>query len=175
MLVNNEQPLNALLPIDDKVRGNSIDVVTIENSAFYGCSSLTSVTIPDSVTSIGDYAFQKCSGLTSVTIGNSVISIGYDAFRGCSGLASVTIGNSITSIGSQAFFDCTDLKSVYCKAAVPPGLSTNGSSNNYVFYYYTGYSYSSIGCKIYVPKESVEAYKAKTGWSGYSIIGYDFE
>ena len=71
-----------------------------------------SVTIPNSVTSIGSYAFRGCSSLTSVTIGNSVISIGYRAFESCSGLTSVTIGNSVTSIGSYAFSDCYRLTSV---------------------------------------------------------------
>ena len=89
---------------------NSLTSVTIPNSvtsigyyAFWACRGLTSVTIPNSVTSIGDEAFQYCSGLTSVTIPNSVTSIGDGAFGGCSSLTSVTIPNSVTSIGSNAF------------------------------------------------------------------------
>ena len=77
--------------------------------AFYGYSSLTSVTIGDNVTSIGDYAFRGCSGLTSVTIGNNVTSIGGFAFEGCSGLTSITIPDSITSIGNYAFSGCSGL------------------------------------------------------------------
>ena len=76
---------------------------------------MTSVTIPNSVTSIGSRAFYYCRGLTSVTIGNSVTSIGSEAFRSCSGLTSVTIGNSVTSIGSEAFRDCSGLKKVIVK------------------------------------------------------------
>ena len=83
--------------------GKTYSVTSIGDYAFYGCSGLTSVTIPNSVTSIGDYAFSGCSGLTSVTIPNSVTSIGDYAFYGCSGLTSVTIPNSVTSIGSDAF------------------------------------------------------------------------
>ena len=59
------------------------DVTGISDYAFYGCSGLTSVTIPNSVTSIGNSAFSGCSGLTSVTIPNSVTSIGEDTFWGC--------------------------------------------------------------------------------------------
>ena len=81
-------------------------VTSIGSSAFSGCSGLTSVTIGNSVTSIGNQAFSGCSGLTSVTIPNSVTSIGQSAFSGCSGLTNVTIGNSVTSIGSGAFVGC---------------------------------------------------------------------
>jgi len=81
--------------------------------AFYRCTSLTSVTIPDSVTSIDSYAFCDCDSLTSVTIPDSVTSIGSYAFSYCDSLTSVTIGNGVTSIDSYAFGDCTGLKSVY--------------------------------------------------------------
>ena len=82
------------------------------NEAFSGCSGLTSVTIPNTVTSIGDRAFEDCRGLTSVIIPNSVTSIGNEAFKDCSGLTSVTIPNSVTSIGREAFSGCSGLTSV---------------------------------------------------------------
>ena len=87
-------------------------VTSIGRSAFYKCTSLTSVTIPDSVTSIGDRAFEDCTSLTSVTIPDSVTSIGYEAFYGCTSLTSVTIGDSVTSIGYRAFYNCYSLTSV---------------------------------------------------------------
>ena len=104
--------------------GTAYSVTAIGDYAFYYCSGLTSVTIPNSVTSIGDYAFYYCSGLTSVTIPNSVTSIGDRAFEYCSGLTSVTIGNSVTSIGSCAFAYCTSLISV----TIPNSVTSIGSA-----------------------------------------------
>ena len=102
------------ITIPSSIKVNDVDyaVTSIGESAFQGCSGLTTVDIPNSVTSIGYYAFQFCSGLTSITFPNSVISIGVDAFSKCRGLTSVTIGNSVTSIGERAFEYCSGLTSV---------------------------------------------------------------
>ena len=99
-------------------------VTSIGAAAFYDCSGLTSVTIPNSVTSIGDDAFSGCRGLTSVTIPNSVTSIGDGAFVNCSGLTSVTIPNSVTSIGDRAFVNCRGLTSI----TIPNSVTSIGSS-----------------------------------------------
>ncbi len=87
-------------------------VKSIGSNAFRGCTGLTSVTIPDGVTSIGFYAFSGCTGLTSVTIPDSVKSIEHNAFEDCTGLTSVTIGNGLTSIELDAFSGCTGLTSI---------------------------------------------------------------
>ncbi len=87
-------------------------VTSIREGAFCFCTGFTSFTIPSNVTSIGDNAFQYCSGLTSVTISNSVTSISIEAFRNCIGLTSITIPNSVTSIGEGAFLSCSALTEI---------------------------------------------------------------
>ena len=95
---------------------------TIVSNAFSSCSGLTSVTIGDSVTSIGNDAFYNCSGLTSVTIGDGVKSIGEGAFYNCTELTSITIPDSVTSIGSSAFSDCSGLTSI----TIPDSVTSIG-------------------------------------------------
>ena len=136
----------------------------IPDYAFFNCSNLISITTPDSVTSIGKMAFYYCDSLTSVTIGNGVTSIGSYAFSDCTSLTSVTIGNSVTSIGVWAFEYCSSLTSVYCKPTTPPMIEDYMFNNNVP------------AKRIYVPRNSVDAYKSAEYWSEYAdyIEGYDF-
>ena len=90
-------PANTAITLKNDTKG-------IAGSAFSGCTGLTSIVIPDRVTSIGEYAFYGCEGLTSVTIPDSVTSIGEYAFYECRSLTSVTIPDSVTSIGENAFY-----------------------------------------------------------------------
>jgi len=101
--------------------GENYSVTSIGSGAFYS-SGIYNITIPNSITSIGEKAFYGCSGLTSVSIPNSVTSIGNSAFWGCKGLTSISISNGVTSIGYGTFHSCTSLSSF----TIPYGVKTIG-------------------------------------------------
>ena len=138
-------------------------VTSIGNYAFNKCRNLKRLNsntdgvfnIPNSVTTIGGSAFASCSGLTSINIPSGVTSIGSYAFSSCSGLTSINIPSGVTYIGSSAFSSCRGLTSITVNATTPPiiGYYIFDNTNN---------------CPIYVPTESVEAYKAATNWSDYA-------
>ena len=109
--------------------------------------------MPNSVTNQGTYVFSFCTSLANVKISNSVTSIGANVFENCSSLTSIEIPNSVTDIDS-AFYDCSSLTSITVLATTPPTAS----------YMFTNTPISVI----YVPAESVETYKAASGWRGYA-------
>lgn len=139
-------------------------VISIGYYAFAGCFNLTSIIIPNSVTSLGESAFADCSRIEYLTIGNGITRIEPTTFYGCSSITSITIPDSVTSIQWSAFNNCSSLAEVYCKSTTPPSGDDCMFNNN------------ASGRKIYVPRESVEAYKSADYWSEYAddIVGYDF-
>lgn len=171
------------------------DVTRISDIAFRGCTSLTTLTISSNVTEIGDESFGNCINLTAFnvvedhpifsaedgvlynkdkialikypqgkkgefTIPNSVIYIRKYAFRDCNGLTALTIPSSVTNIGEYAFTDCSGLTSIICEAVTPPTLDS----------YYSIFSNVDKSIPLYVPAQSIEAYKAANGWKEFTNI-----
>ncbi len=120
----NEYAGSVTIPSSVTYNGTSYYVTEIGEDAFFGCTGLTSVTIPNSVTEIGEFAFYNCKGLTSISIPNSVTEISKRAFAYCSGLTSIPIPNSVTSIGEAAFSGCTGLTSI----SIPNSVTEIGKS-----------------------------------------------
>ena len=114
---------------------------------FNGCSGLTSLTLPSSVTEIGEHAFLNCRGLTNFTIPSGVTSIGHGAFFCCYGLISLTIPSSVTAIGSQAFKHCSGLTSIYAYMEKLPETGSN---------LFLGCDEKK--CTVYVPKGTYDDY-----------------
>ncbi len=100
------------IPSSVSYNGTTYNVTSIGSRAFYQCSGIISVTIPNSVTSIGNMAFYECVSLKSISIPDAVTIIGSESFCHCENLTSVTIPNSVTSIGSKAFYNCVALTSI---------------------------------------------------------------
>ena len=133
------------------VEYKALDTALIPDSAFNNCSKLTSVTIPNSVTSIGNSAFYSCSGLTAITIPNSVTSIGINAFNHCYRLTSVTIPNSVISIGGSAFSSCFGLTSIVVGSG--NRVYNDGNGSNCIIQ--TATNTLIVGCKNTVIPNSV--------------------
>ncbi len=112
--------------LDESVneKDNVRNIVGIADNAFYYCTAMTSVTIPDSIETIGDWAFAGCTGLSEIVIPDEVVSIGEGAFHGCTTLTSVTFSKSLTKIGNFAFYGCKGLTSI----ALPETLTEIGSA-----------------------------------------------
>ena len=131
-------------------------VTTFSAYAFSGSSSLNSVTIDYASNATLGYDQFKDLPITSLTIGSHPTSIPSSMFENCTKLTSLDIPSNISSIGSHAFASCTGLTSITVESTTPPTLGS------YVFNY--------TNCPIYVPSESVDAYKAASGWSSYASM-----
>ena len=139
-----------------EVKYTLTDNTQIDNGMFAFCNGITSVVLPNTVTSIGRESFYQCYSLSSITIPNSVTSIERFAFGDCVNLSSITLPNSITYIGESAFEYALILSSFTIEATTPPSVG------EWIF------SQTSNDLVIYVPAESVNAYKAASGWSNYA-------
>lgn len=132
------------------------------------------MTFDGAVTCIGYNAFYRCSNLTSITIPESVTSIGNQSFKMCSSITSFTIPESVTSIGDDAFRECTSLVNVYCKPSTPPNLGS------YLYSLYV-FSLNGAGRKFYVPASEddliIKKYKNDVCWREYAdaIEEYEFD
>ena len=121
------------------------------------CISLSSLTISNNVTSIGQSTFNNCLSLSSIIIPDSVTSIGQQALNGCTSLSSLTISSSVTSIGQQAFNMCYNLYTLTILAETPPTLvNTNAFAS------------LPTDCIIYVPYGKGDTYKSASGWSTWA-------
>ncbi len=138
------------------------NITKIPDYAFQSCSSLASIVIHDGVTSIGNFAFSMCSALSDIAIPEGVTSIGDHAFQSCSGLSSIVIPSSVTRLGGRVFAVCKELKSATILAKTPPVIA------EYASFGAGGIFLQAAECPIFVPDESVEAYKAANGWDEYA-------
>ena len=140
---------------DSRDNCNAI-IETAGSTLIVGC---TKTVIPNSVKEIGSAAFDGRKWLRSIEIPNSVTSIDGSAFRSCTNLASLKIGKSVTSIEDLAFSFCSGLKEVYCYAENVPETSSSAFRNS-----------SISSAKLYVPKASLETYKATAPWNEFGKI-----
>ncbi|MDE6395651.1 MAG: leucine-rich repeat domain-containing protein, partial [Muribaculaceae bacterium] len=125
----------------------------------YSCTSLTSVAIPNSVTSISESTFGGCTGLTSVNIGNSVTSIGNSAFKGCTGLTNVILPNKLASLGESVWENCPAIERVVCTGTKP----VEANSNIFDLAIYDD-------ATLYVPKGMIQTFNKVNPWRFFDKI-----
>ena len=129
---------------------------------------LTEFIVPEDITTIKFGVFYHNSTIINVVMHDMVTAIGGRAFQGSS-IECVTLGSGITNINYDAFASCPNLQKVYCKAVTPPVAKKESDG-------WKAFNNNHRARMIYVPRESVEAYKSADGWSDYAdyIVGYDF-
>lgn len=137
-------------------------VISIGKKAFLGCNGLASISIPSNVLSIGDSAFYKCHGLSSAVIDSR--NIGNETFYECSYLTGVSFGNNVESIGQKAFANCTNIRNMHLRRSIPPTIQNN------TFLLVPTYTDNHI----YVPCNSVSAYRSAAYWNQFASIEEEF-
>ena len=137
-------------------------ITSIGKCAFAG-SGLTSFSLPLSITAIGDSICYSCANLSSVTLHNGVISIGDFTYSQCPSLTSITIPSSVTSIGKGAFYACSGIESVTCYAPIPPALGARVFAGIDI-----------VSAPLYVPQNSVSLYSTAEQWKDFfEIVGIE--
>ena len=137
-------------------------VTRIEESAFEDCSSLSNLVFPESLTHINKRSFLNCINLKQIAFPNNVVSIGDQAFSKCSSISSIILPASVQYIGESAFRDCSHVTEIRVMAIIPPVIPFDN-------YYQKSFTFSNTGsCPINVPSESVDDYKAASGWITYA-------
>ena len=161
-VIAGEQPYSGdvIIPATVEYDGQSYRVTEIGDRAFNLCEDLTSVTIPESVITIGEEAFAGDSDitnkLTSIVIPDGVTTIGKKSFMQCSELRMITIGSGVTKIGNSAFSSCIKLETLHVKVKEPPIINL--------------YTFPFGGTTLYVPQGSVEAYRNAEHWNRFFRI-----
>lgn len=117
---DNKYTGDVVIPETVTYRDKVFRIVQIGSRAFAGCTSLTSVSIPQSVTSFLQFCFDGCSNLSSITIPQNVTKLGAGSFRGCSKLSSISLPQGITTIESEIFYGCSSLNSII----LPEGITS---------------------------------------------------
>ena len=128
-------------------------LISISHGAFKDCRSLTQVTLPNSVTTVGDGCFSGCLKLKDVQLSESMTGIGFNLFKDCRSLTQITLPERISWVRSNAFANCIALKSIKSKALYPPSVTNESYS---LQLNYTG--------KLIVPVGSKDSYAKSTGW-----------
>jgi hypothetical protein len=153
---------------------NGLTVTAIGGAAFFGCASLTSVTIPAGVTTIGETAFEGCTSLKNVAFANGLTSIGEAAFQDCANLASVTLPVSVTNLAADAFENCAGLTGVYFNGNAPAADATafNYDTNATIYYMpcATGWSSTFAGLPSVPWCQALFSYTTNQG--AIAITGY---
>ena len=152
-------------------------ITDIGNRAFLRCIGLTSIKLPNNLTTIRESVFRTCINLTSVVIPNNVTTIEKSAFQECSNMISLSIPNSVTNIEENAFFACYSLISIHNYSSTPQIINNNVFGGSPQTYSYEGdtvvvsqVALDKSNCTLYVPAESVEAYKAADVWNEFGNI-----
>ena len=159
---NGSNPMFSSCPLKSVYIGGNITYGTTANdgySPFYRNTSLETVRITDRETEISENEFYGCTSLKSVSMGDDIETIGRYAFSGCSALESFSFGTGLKSIGDEAFSDCTGMKKLVSKTAVPPVCGTQALDD-----------INKWECTLYVPQESLDAYKSAAQWKEFFFL-----